>query len=183
MWFRKSRRKGLKCLYCMRARKESEDDDRVIMDRMEKRRSLNSCETRENGRKRSSLTTSISSFLHYKLCVCARKFCVSEHAFTTCVPSYYTTCVTFHLRIANRVGEDSCCRGGIVNSRSVCCSALLVRRDSSKALWRFRASTSNSLSGRCWPPTDTHLRDIYHTYAQQDIRVCGDDHFQPPKWQ
>ena len=82
MWFRKSRRKGLKCLYCMRARKESEDDDRVIMDRMEKRRSLNSCETRENGRKRSSLTTSISSFLHYKLCVCARKFCVSEHAFT-----------------------------------------------------------------------------------------------------
>ena len=82
MWFRKSRRKGLKCLYCMRARKESEDDDRVLMDRMDKRRSLNSCETRENGRKRSSLTTSISSFLHYKLCVCARKFCVSEHAFT-----------------------------------------------------------------------------------------------------
>lgn len=40
MWFRKSRRKGLKCLYCMRARKESEDDDRVIMDRMDKEKEL-----------------------------------------------------------------------------------------------------------------------------------------------
>jgi len=166
----------------MRARKESEDDDRVIMDRMEKRRSLNSCETRENGRKRSSLTTSISSFLHYKLCVCARKFCVSEHAFTTCVPSYYTTCVTFHLRIANRVGEDSYCRGGIVHTRGVCSRGLRKQmRHCSKALWQFRASTSNSLSGRSWPHSHTPVRHIHHTYAQQDIRVCEDDHIQPPK--
>ena len=166
----------------MRARKESEDDDRVIMDRMEKRRSLNSCETRENGRKRSSLTTSISSFLNYKLCVCARKFCVSEHAFTIRLYNY-TTCVTFHLRIANRVGEDSCCRGGIVHSRSVCSSALLVRPNSSKALWRFRASTSNSLSGRDMPHFHTHMRYIDHTYAQQGIRVRGDDPLEPPKRQ
>ena len=168
----------------MRARKESEDDDRVIMDRMEKRRSLNSCETRENGRKRSSLTTSISSFLHYKLCVCARKFCVSEHAFTTCVPSYYTTCVTFHLRIANRVGEDSCCRGGIVHTRGGRSRSFRKQmRHCSKALWQFRASTSNSLSGRTWLHSYTPIRQIDQIYAQQDIRVCEDDHYEPPNWQ
>ena len=98
--------------------------------------------------------------------------CVSEHVFTTCVK--------FHLRIANRVVIDSCCRGGIVHIRGGCSRALLVRRDSPTALWRFRASTSNSLSGRDMPHTHTHMRQIYHTYAQQDIRVCGDDHFQPP---
>ena len=91
--------------------------------------------------------------------------------------------VVLRLRIANQVGEDSCCRGGIVHSRSVCSSALLVRPNSSKALWRFRASTSNSPSGRTWPQTDTALRYIYYIYAQQDIRVCGDDHFQPHKRQ
>ena len=51
---------------------------------------------------------------------------------------------------------------------------------SSQALWRFRVSTSNSLSDRSWPPTNTQIREIYRTYAQQDIQVCGDDHFQPP---
>ena len=164
----------------MRARKESEDDDRVIMDRMDKRRSLNSCETRENGRKRSSLTTSISSFLNYKLCVCARKFCVSEHAFTIRLYNY-TTCVTFHLRIANRVGEDSCCRGGIVHTRGGRSGSFRKQmRHCSKALWQFRASISNSLSGLSWPHSHTPVRHIHHTYAQQDIRVCGDDPFQPP---
>ena len=34
-----------------------------------------------------------------------------------------------------------------------------------------------------WPHTYTPIRDIYHIHAQQDIRVCGDDHFQPPNWQ
>ena len=31
-----------------------------------------------------------------------------------------------------------------------------------------------------WPylaATNTHIRHIHHTHAQQDIRVCGDDHF------
>ena len=88
--------------------------------------------------------------------------------------------VVLHARIANRVVEGSCCRGGIVNTRGVCSRERLVRRDSPKALWRFRVSTSNSPSGLLWPPTHTHLRYIYHTYAQKDIRVCGDDHFQPP---
>ena len=86
---------------------------------------------------------------------------------------------TFHLRIANRVGEDSCCRGGIVNTRCGCSRALFVRPNSSTALWRFRASTSNSLSGRMRLHTHTHTR-IHHTYVQQDTRVCGDDHLKPP---
>ena len=79
MWFRASRRIGLKCLYCMRARKESDDDDRVKMDRMEKRRSLHSCERTRERKEKVALT--ISSFLNYKLRVCARKFCASEHVF------------------------------------------------------------------------------------------------------
>jgi len=82
-----------------------------------------------------------------------------------------------HVRIANRVVMDSCCRGGIVHSRRGCSCVLLVRPNSPKALWRFRASTSNSPSGRSWLQTHTQIRHIDHTYAQQDIRVCGDDHF------
>ena len=93
------------------------------------------------------------------------------------------SCITLHVRIANRVVMGSCCRGGIVHIRVGCSRALIVRRESSTALWRFRASTSNSSSGRTWPQTNTHLRYIHHTHAQQDIRVCGDDHFQPPTWQ
>ena len=81
-----------------------------------------------------------------------------------------------HVRIANRMVMGSRCRGGIVNIR-VGSRERNVRPNSATALWRFRVSTSNSPSGRSWPPTDTHLRYIYHTFAQQDIRVCGDDHF------
>ena len=120
----------------------------------------------------SSISLSLSCYISLSLSL---SLCVSEHVFRTCV--------TFHLRIANQVGEGSYCRGGIVNIRGVCSRALLVQPNSPKALWRFRVSTSNSPSGRSWPPTDTALRQIYHTYARQDIRVCEDDHFQPPKWQ
>jgi hypothetical protein len=90
--------------------------------------------------------------------------------------------VTLRVRIANWTGEDSRCRGGIVHIRGGCSRALLVWCQSSKALWRFRARTSNSLSGRSWPHSHTHLclRQIDHICAQQDIRVCEDDHFQPP---
>ena len=87
------------------------------------------------------------------------------------------SCITLHVRIANHMVMGSSCRGGIVNTRFVCFCALLVRPESSTALWRFRASISNSPSGRSRLPTYTHLRYIYHTYAQQDIRVCGDDNF------
>ena len=88
----------------------------------------------------------------------------------------FMNCVTCRVRIANQVVMDSCCRGGIVHIRGGCSGVLLVRPQSSKALWRFRVSTSNSLSGRTWPPTHTHLRYVDQIYAQQDIRVCEDDH-------
>ena len=95
----------------------------------------------------------------------------------------FMNCVTCRVRIANQVVMDSCCRGGIVHIRGGCSGVLLVRPQSSKALWRFRVSTSNSPSGRSWPLPNTDLRYIDNTYAQQDIRVCEDDHFQPPKRQ
>ena len=95
-------------------------------------------------------------------------------------------CVTRRLRIANHMVMDSCCRGDIVNTRFGCSRALLERRPHPKALWWFRASTSNSLSGLSRLHTYTHLRKlrhIHHTFAQQGIRVCGADPFQPPKRQ
>jgi len=82
-------------------------------------------------------------FLNYKLCVSVRVF---------------MTCAILRLRIANLLVMGSFCRGGIVNTRFGFSRALLVRRDRSKALWRFRASTSNSLSGRSRPPTYTPVR-------------------------
>ena len=59
--------------------------------------------------------------------------------------------VTRRFRIANHMVMDSCCRGGIVDTRGGCSRALFVPPKSPKALWRFRASTSSSLSGRAWP--------------------------------
>ena len=91
-------------------------------------------------------------------------------------------CIVFHLRKTNQMVMDSRCRGGIVHIRRGCSGALLVPPNSPKALWRFRVSTSNSLSGgRTRLHAHTPMRHIDHTYAQQGIRVCGDDHFQPPK--
>ena len=58
------------------------------------------------------------------------------------------TCAILHLRMANRLVMGSCCRGGIVRIRGGFSRALFVRPNSPKALWRFRASTSNSPSGR-----------------------------------
>jgi hypothetical protein len=91
--------------------------------------------------------------------------------------------ITLHVRFANHMVMDSYCRGGIVHIRCVRYRALLVRLPRPKALWRFRASTLNSLIGRTRLHIYTHIRYIYHTYVQQDIRVCEDDHFQPPKRQ
>ena len=103
-----------------------------------------------------------------------------------CLPlcvSVFMRCVTLRVLIANRMVTDSSCRGGIVNIRDVCSCALSKAPQSSKALWRFRVSTSNSLNGHSWPPTNTQIREIYRTYAQQDIQVYEDDHFEPPKRQ
>ena len=66
--------------------------------------------------------------------------------------------VTLHVRIANQVVKGSRCRGGIVNIRGGCSRARSVPPKSPKAIWRFRASTSNSLSGRSGLQTDTHIR-------------------------
>ena len=46
-------------------------------------------------------------------------------------------CAVLRPRIANRVGEDSCGRGGIVNTQDVCSCAHIERPNSSTALWRF----------------------------------------------
>ena len=116
--------------------------------------------------------------LYVYVCVC---LCVVY--ITLILLTLVRECVTRRARIANLVGEDSCCREGIVNIRVGCSCALLVRPNSSKALWRFGVSTSNSPSGRAGPHSHTQIRYIDHIYAQQDIRVCGDDHLKPPKRQ
>ena len=72
------------------------------------------------------------------------------------IPILILVRVTLHLRIANQMGEDSCCREGIVHSRGGCSRARSVWRPSPKALWRFRVSTSNSPSDRTRPHTHTH---------------------------
>ena len=105
------------------------------------------------------------------------RVCVVVQALGFMSASVLLPYITSLLRKINRVGEDSRCRGGIVHTRFGCSRALLVRPLRPTALWRFRASTSNSPSSRTWPHTNTHLRYIHHTYAQQGIRVCGDDQF------
>ena len=50
------------------------------------------------------------------------------------------SCITLHVRIANRVVIGSCCRGGIVNTRVGRSCALLVPPDSPKALSLLRVS-------------------------------------------
>ena len=116
-----------------------------------------------------SLSVCVLSVLHFKLCVVC--FCV------------FMRCAILRICATNRVVGDSYCRGGIVHIRFDFSCVRIEPPESPKALWRFRVSTSNSPNGRSWPQPHTHVRYIYQTYARQDIRVCGDDHFQPPKWQ
>jgi len=108
------------------------------------------------------------------LSLCVSLFCV-------CV--FIMRCVKFRLCKTNRVGEDSCCRGGIVHIPGGCSCVRGIRSNRPTALWRFRVSTSNSLNGRSRPHSHTSIPYIYHTYAQQDIRVCEDDLLKPPKRQ
>ena len=122
------------------------------------------------------------SYALYRVCVSLSLVSFITR-FTMMMMMMTAFCVVFHARIANQMGEDSSCRGGIVNIRGGCSGARLERPQSSKALWRFRVSTSNSLNGHSWPPTNTQIREIYRTYAQQDIQVYEDDHFEPPKRQ
>ena len=125
-------------------------------------------------------STKVSS----RVCVC---FSTTMMMMTMMMMMRTTTttlaCVVLRLRIANQMVMDSRCREGIVHSRGGCSRARSVWRPRPTALWRFRASTSNSLSDRFGPHTDTHSRHIHHTHAQQGIRVCGGDHFEPPNRQ
>ena len=61
--------------------------------------------------------------------------------------------VTRRFRIANHMVMDSCCRGGIVDTRGGCSCVRSIRSNRPTALWRFRASTSNSPSGWLQPHT------------------------------
>ena len=117
-------------------------------------------------------------------------FCVSLSFFSSFSRSlslFVCVCVFMGCRSSSFVsptgwGEDSRCRGGIVNiGRGGCSCARLATAQTSTALWRFRASTSNSLSGRSRLHAHTPTCHIYHTYARQDIRVCEDDHFSRPR--
>ena len=79
------------------------------------------------------------------------------------------SCVALHVRIANRLVEDSCCRGGIVHTRCGCSGVpRILRPKRPTALWLFRVSTSNSLSDHSRPQGYT-FRRIHQIYAQQDI--------------
>ncbi len=122
----------------------------------------------------------------WKVCAsfCICDYCIVLQAFGRVMMTMMTMmCVKFHPRIANQVGEDRYCRGGIVNIRGGRSCSRLGRPESPKALWRFRVSTSNSPSGLSRPLKYTQLRYIYQTCAQQDIRVYEDDHLTPPKRQ
>ena len=135
---------------------------------------------------RGKYATSKGAHVFFQLYVCV---CLCVVYITLILLILVRECVAIsrRARIANLVGEDSCCREGIVNIRVDFSRERLVWPQSSKALWRFRASTSNSPSGRSRLPTYTHkkvrLRHIHQIYVQQDIRVYEDDHFQPPKRQ
>ena len=137
------------------------------------------CEGFRRTNKEENTWTSKGAHVFFQLYVCV---CLCVVYITLILLILVRECVAIsrRARIANLVGEDSCCREGIVHIRGVCSCERLVPPKSSTALWRFRVSTSNILSDRSWPHTHTHLWYIYHTFARQDIRVCGDDHFQPP---
>ena len=136
---------------------------------------------RSDPHRRGKNTRGVACFFFTSLVLCFSFFLSFFPSLSLCV-CVFMRCVKFLLRETNRLGEDSRCRGGIVNTRGGCSRARSVRRTRPKALWRFRASTSNSPSGRSGRNSHA-FRHIDHTYAQQDIRVCGDDHLQPPKRQ
>ena len=95
-------------------------------------------------------------------------FCLSLFLSLSLSSCVFMRCVKFRLRIANCVEEGSYCRGGIVHIRGGRSRALFVWPQSASALWRFRASTSNSPSGRSWPHPHTHT-GIDYNYSQKDI--------------
>jgi len=92
-------------------------------------------------------------------------------------------CITCRARIASLPAKDSCCRGDIVNIPSGSSRARIVQPKNPTALWRFRASTSSSLSDHVWLHYNTERSLWIHNHSQQDIRGYGDYRFQLRLWQ
>ena len=89
--------------------------------------------------------------------------------------------VTLRVRIANPMVKGSCYRGGIVHIRFG--SFLCASRTASSSHGALAVSCKYFKQSK-WPflaaCAHAYFVDIYHTYAQQDIRVYEDDHFEPP---
>jgi len=107
------------------------------------------CEGFRRTNKEENTWTSKGAHVFFQLYVCV---CLCVVYITLILLILVRECVAIsrRARIANLVGEDSCCREGIVNIRVVFLASFSYG-PSPKALWRFRASTSNSPSGRSRP--------------------------------
>ena len=79
------------------------------------------------------------SYALYRVCVSLSLVSFITR-FTMMMMMMTAFCVVFHARIANQMGEDSRCRGGIVNIRVGFSCVLLVRPNRPKALWLLRVS-------------------------------------------
>ena len=137
---------------------------------------------RSDPHRRGKNTRGVACFFFTSLVLCFSFFLSFFPSLSLCV-CVFMRCVKFLLRETNRLGEDSRCRGGIVNTRGGC----------SRARSRTARPSQGALAVSCkyfkqskWPFSAAYqhaVSYIDHTYAQQDIRVCGDDHLQPPKRQ
>ena len=94
-----------------------------------------------------TLCVFVSLFLSFSLSLSPLSLLSLSLSLSECVCTV-TTCVTRRARIASLLVMGSRCRGGIVNIRCGCSRARIRTAHSPTALWRFRASTSNSPSGR-----------------------------------
>ena len=75
------------------------------------------------------------SYALYRVCVSLSLVSFITR-FTMMMMMMTAFCVVFHARIANQMGEDSCCREGIVHSPVRCSCKRSVRRESPKALFQ-----------------------------------------------
>ena len=128
----------------------------------------------------------LSCFWYHILCICLSApripidglfFFLARACGPELLVDYSDRRIMFLLRIANHLVMDSRCRGGIVHIRGGCSRVRLVRpRKFQGAL----AVSCKYFKQSKWPylaAINTQIRYIHHTHAQQDIRVCGDDHF------
>ena len=134
---------------------------------------------RSDPHRRGKNTRVVACFFFISLVLCFSFFLSFFPSLSLCV-CVFMRCVKFLLRETNRLGEDSRCRGGIVHTRGGCSRSRSIQTHSSQGAL---AVSCKYFKQSKWPFSAAYqhaFRHIYHTYAQQDIRVCGDDHFQPP---